>query len=191
MLSCAPAEYPVSVPNVSSLNSGVPQGSPEKPLNFKPVSRPSKVMKIGPKATQKPQKSTLKSSEFQLLWKIDNCNPSHTKCLFLKPQTPRFRPQNHLKNWPGNKHEKRHLFWSKVPEKLSKWCPEIHPKSIKIQAWTPRPPFLSPQVPLDRPMVPGCQSGGTRHAKWQVLDTKSDHIHLQNQIYLQKEWPGN
>ena len=47
--------------------SGVSLGSPEKSLSFKLVSRPSKVMKIGTKATQKPQKSTLKSSEFQPL----------------------------------------------------------------------------------------------------------------------------
>ena len=46
---------------------GVPKGSHEKSSNFKPVSKASKVIKIGPKATQKHQKWTLKTTEFQLL----------------------------------------------------------------------------------------------------------------------------
>ena len=46
---------------------GVPQGSHENSSNFKPVSRASKVMKIGPKATPKHQKLTLETTEFQLL----------------------------------------------------------------------------------------------------------------------------
>ena len=46
---------------------GLPQGSPEKSSNSKPVSRASKVMKIGPKATQNHKKLMRKSTEFQLL----------------------------------------------------------------------------------------------------------------------------
>ena len=42
-----------------------------------------------------------------------------------------------LKQIPGNKQEKnmekkQQLCWPNVPEKLPKWGPEIHPKSIKI-----------------------------------------------------------
>ena len=154
MLSCAPGERPITLQNVHCLNSGVPPGNPENLSIFKPVSRATKAMKIGPKATQKQHNLTLKTTEFQLLWKNGFCNPSHTKCLFFEHQTSRFRPQNLLEKWPGNKHEKRHQFWFKVPEKLSKWGPEIHPKSIKIQVWTPRCPLVSSQLSLDRPMVP-------------------------------------
>ena len=45
----------------------------------------SKIIKSDPMATQKHQKCALKSLEFQLLWKVGFCNPSHTKCLVLNP----------------------------------------------------------------------------------------------------------
>ena len=47
--------------------------------------------------------------------------------------------------------------------------------------------FLEPPgAPGSSHGPPGCQSGGTRHAKWLVLDTKSDDICFQNQSYLKK-----
>jgi hypothetical protein len=57
----------VTTQQAYTLDPGLPQGSHENSSNFKPVSRASKVMKIGPKATQKHQKWTLKTTEFQLL----------------------------------------------------------------------------------------------------------------------------
>ena len=132
----------------------MPKGSHEKSSNFKPASRAPKVMNMRPKATQNHNKLTLKSTEFQLLCKVGFCNPSHTKCLFLEPQTSRFRSPNRQKNDLETSMNKRQLFSSKVPKKLSKQGPEIDLKSIKTQAWTPRSPFLCSKVPLDRPKVP-------------------------------------
>ena len=57
----------VTLHGAYTLDPGLPQGSHENSSNFKPVSRASKVMKIGPKATKKHQKLTLKTTEFQLL----------------------------------------------------------------------------------------------------------------------------
>jgi hypothetical protein len=118
-----------------------------------------------PLNTHNHQKKALKSSEFQLLWKVGFCNPCHTKGLFFEPQTSRFSSQDHQKKWPGNKHAKRHLFLYKVPKKLSKWAPEIDPKSANIQVLTPRSLFLCSQVLLESQGPPGCQSGGRRLAK--------------------------
>ncbi len=41
-----------------------------------------------------------------------------------------------------------------MPEQLSKWGPEIYPKSIKIKVWTPRCPLAYSHVPWIAPMVP-------------------------------------
>ena len=49
--STAPGKRDFSVPDVHVLNSGVPPGNSENLLIFKPVSRATKAMKIGPKAT--------------------------------------------------------------------------------------------------------------------------------------------
>ena len=70
MLSCAPGERPVTFQNVHCLNSGVPPGNPENLSIFKPVSRATKAMKIGPKATQNHEKMTLESQEIQFLRKL-------------------------------------------------------------------------------------------------------------------------
>ena len=63
----AALDRPVTLQQAGALDLGLPQGSHENSSNFKPVSRASKVMKIGPKATQKHQKWTLETTEFQLL----------------------------------------------------------------------------------------------------------------------------
>ena len=60
-------------------------------------------------------------------------------------------------------------------------------KSDKNPSLDPKVSFLEPPgAPGSSHGPPGCQSGGTRHAKWLVLDTKSDNIRLQNQSYLKK-----
>ena len=78
---------------------------------------------------------------------------SHQMLVFQAPDD-QIHHRKTQKKEPGNKHEKRHLFWSKVQEKLSKWGPKMHPKSIKIKALTPGCPFVYPQVSLDRPRGP-------------------------------------
>ena len=52
----------------------------------------SKVIQSCPKVTKTHQYWTQDSTEFQHLRKIGFCNTFHTKCLFLEPQTSRFRP---------------------------------------------------------------------------------------------------
>ena len=53
---------------------------------------------------------------------------------------------------------KKHKFCSKVPEKLSKWGPEINLKSIKIRLWIPGCPFCCsyglPGLPQGAKVVP-------------------------------------
>ena len=55
----------------------------------------------------------------------------------------------------------------------------MHPKSIKIKAWTPGCRFVYPQVSLDRPHGP--QGAKWRHQACQMtgLGTKSEHVRLQ------------
>ena len=56
----------VTLTNVR-LNSGAPLGNPENLSIFEPVSKATKAMKIGPKATQNHEKMTLESQEIQFL----------------------------------------------------------------------------------------------------------------------------
>ena len=53
--------------DVRCLNSGVPPGNPEQPSIFKPGSKATKAMEIGPKATPNHEESTLESQEIQFL----------------------------------------------------------------------------------------------------------------------------
>ncbi len=61
----------------------------------------------------------------------------------------------------------------KLPQRESQQGPQIHPKSIKIQVWTPRCPMEWPQYPLyhenDAPGyqngTPGCQNRASRPPK--------------------------
>ena len=60
------------------------------------------------------------------------------------------------------------------------------------QCLDPKVSFLVlPGVPGSSHGPPGCQSGGTRPATWQVSGTKSDRIRVQNDNYGLKKWPGN
>ena len=95
---------------------------------------------------------TNKSTEFQLLWKAGFCNPSNPKCLFLKPQTSRFRHTNHQKKRPGNKHETKTHILVQCTKQTFKMGSQSRTKTKKN--WTPGSPFLCSQVPLDRPMFP-------------------------------------
>ena len=131
-----------------------PSGQPWKSINFQASLQGNKGHENWSQGHPKSWKNDLGITRNPISAKVDFCNTFHAKCLFLQSRTPRFRSQNHSNNWPGSKHEKRHLFWSKVPEKLSKWGPEIHPKSIKIKVWTPRRPSCIPRSPWIAPMVP-------------------------------------
>ena len=130
-------------------------------ISQEPISWASKIMKTVPNDTHNHQKWNLKSSEFQLLWRVGFCDPSHTKCLFSKPQTSRFSSKDRQKEWPGNKHGKKHIFLWKVAKQLSKWAPEIGPGS------------------------PGRQSEATTHSKWQVCVPRMPRSACNNAKKLQ------
>ena len=70
--------------------------------------------------------------------------------------------------------------------------PEILPKSIEIQAWTPKVSFRvlpSPPASLDGP--PRCQIRCNEHAKWHVLGTKFDNIRAPIHRELKNTWRRN
>ena len=77
--------------------SGMTPETYENSSIFEPVSKATKAMKIGPKATQNHEKSTLESQEIQYL-------PCHMHV--FQSQTPKFRPKNQQKKQPGNRYEK-------------------------------------------------------------------------------------
>ena len=84
---------PVTFPDVRSLNSGVPPGTPENPSIFKPVSRATKAMKIGSKATQNHENLTLESQEIQFLRKLIFAIPSMPNACFCNPRHPNSDPK--------------------------------------------------------------------------------------------------
>ena len=56
---------------------------------FEPVSKAAKAMKIGPKATQNHEKSTLESQEIQFLRKLIFAIPSMPNACFSNPRHPK------------------------------------------------------------------------------------------------------
>ena len=83
----------VTFPDVHCLSSGVPPGTPENPSIFKPVSRATKAMKIGPKATQNHENLTLESQEIQFLRKLIFAIPSMPNACFCNPGHPNSDPK--------------------------------------------------------------------------------------------------
>ena len=96
------------------------------------------------------------------MWKASFCNTSNTKCLILEPQTSRIRPENLQKTWPANRHAKKHNCCAKVDQKRPNGGSEILPKSIEIQAWTPKISFrVLPSPPASRDGPQGAKLGAT------------------------------
>ena len=77
---------------------GHPQNHPEKSSNFKPVSRATKVMKIGSKATTNHEKWTLESWEIQLLRMSIFAIPPLPNARFFNPRHPDSNPKIIRKN---------------------------------------------------------------------------------------------
>ena len=96
--STASWKQPVTLTDVHCLNSGVPPGNPENLSIFKPVSRATKAMKIGPKATQNHEKMTLESQEIQFLRKLIFAIPSMPNACFCKPRHPHLDPKTNRKS---------------------------------------------------------------------------------------------
>ena len=153
IIGLGPGNHPVTTTRPCCLSPGVPEGRPEKSLIFKPVSTTSKVRKNALKGTKKHQNLTLKTSESDFCEKLVFATPLTPNACVWNPGRPDSNPKIvKKKTWKQA--------WTKTPifvqgcQKASKWDPEIDRKSIKIQAWTPRSPFLCFQVSLDRPMAP-------------------------------------
>ena len=75
---------------------GWPQNHHENSSIFEPVSKATKAMKIGPKATQNHEKSTLESREIQFLRKLIFAIPPMQNACFPIPDT-KFRPKHQQK----------------------------------------------------------------------------------------------
>ena len=96
--STASWNKPVTLTDVRCLNSGVPPGNPENLLIFKPVSRATKAMKIGPKATQNHEKMTLESQEIQFLRKLIFAILSMPNACFSNPRHRNLDPKTNRKS---------------------------------------------------------------------------------------------
>ena len=147
-----------------------PRDNHEKSPDWEFISKAPKVMKTQPKATKKHEK-----------WHWNQHNPDICdKLVFAHPLTPNpcfpssTRPdssQKIIKKEPGKKHGKNHLCCSKVPEKLSKWGPEIHIKSMRIRLWIPGCPFY---CSYSLPGLPQCAKVGFQGAKMEPLSLPTD-----------------
>ena len=73
--------------------SGMTPKSHENSSIFEPVSKATKAMKIGPKATQNHEKSTLESQEIQFLRKLIFAIPSMPNACFSNPRHPNLAPK--------------------------------------------------------------------------------------------------
>ncbi len=120
--------------------------------------------------------------------------PTSVKCWFLQPilfqmlvfgapdvqiQTPNSLKQNALET---TMHEDTY-FCPRCPKSFQNGS-QNRPKIYKHPSLDPKVSFLVlPGVPGSSHGPPGCQSGGTRPAKWHVLGTKSDRIRVQNHSY--------
>jgi hypothetical protein len=168
----APWNGTVTLTDVRVLNSGVPPGNPENPSIFKPVSRATKAMKIGPKATQNHENLTLESQEIQLLRKLIFSIPSMPNACFCNPGHPNSDPKIIRKSNLEIDMNKS-CFLVKNIKKTLKIVPLNQQKIDRIQAWTSQGPSLCPPMSQDRPRIvlgssqgtPGRQSRGTKHAK--------------------------
>ena len=93
-----------------------PSGNPENLSVFKPVSRTTKTVKIGPKATQNHEKMTLESQEIQFLRKLIFAIPSMPNACFSNPRHQNLDPKTNRKKQPGNRYEKIFVWVQKYPK---------------------------------------------------------------------------
>ena len=107
--------------------SGVTLESYENSSIFELVSKATKAMKIGPKATQNHEKSTLESQEIQFLRKSIFAIPSMPNACFCNPRHPNSDPKIIRKNNLKINMNKSYILVQKNP----KSCQNRSPKSTK------------------------------------------------------------
>ena len=89
-LLLGPGNHPIYLPPERSRDLGWPHNHPS---NFKPVSRATKVMKIGPKATKNHEKLTVESWEIQFVQKLIFAIPPLPNAWFSNPRHPDSNPK--------------------------------------------------------------------------------------------------
>lgn len=148
------------------------QDNHNKPLNFKLVSKEPQVIKLGPKATKKHQRITLKSTETLHLRKVGFCTILHQRLVFQSPHDQiQTRKTFNKKN--GNITAKDINFAPNCWKSFSEWNPQIHPKSLKIRLRTPRCYFCCsfglpgcPQAANIAPQGPKAAASGLPNRKF-------------------------
>ena len=118
----------------------------------------------------------------------EKCVAAHFSCQMLA-----FETLGIDKKWHGNLHEKAHIRPSRIQNAK---------KTLNVVSWNP--PQINKNLRhivsflvLPSPGTPGspncrsrCQSGGTRPAKWLVLNSKNSNLHIQCGSY-QTKWHEN
>ena len=113
IIGVGPGKHYVTTSRPYCLCPGLPEDSPEEPSNFRKTV-PSRNC---PKATNKHNKLTLESLDFQLLRKVGSCNHSQAKCLIFVPKinkSPSLDPKmsfSALPGAPGSPHGPRVSKW--------------------------------------------------------------------------------
>ena len=113
------------------------------------------------KATQKSCKIDPGIIRNPLHAKVDFCNTSITKGLFLQSQTPKFPLKNHQNKQLGNRYDKISFFFVQKYSKAPKMVPLNQQEIDKIQAWTSQDPSVCPPMSQDRPRInlrSGCKN---------------------------------
>ena len=158
-------KHPIALNPIGTQDLGSPQKHHETWSIFESISKATKTVQIGPKATQNHQKRTLESSEIQFLRKLICAITPLPNACFCNPNHPISDPKIIRKN----NLEINMDFLSKRIQKSLKMAPPNHQQIDKIRAWTSQSPSLCPPMSQDRPkIVPGSprtQSRGTKHAK--------------------------
>ena len=91
-------KMPIALNPQGAQDLGWPQNHHENSSIFEPVSKATKAMTIGPKATQNCEKSTLESQEIQFLRKLIFAIPSMPNACFSNPRHPNLDPKTNRKN---------------------------------------------------------------------------------------------
>ena len=163
LLDCllSPKKERIALNPLGAQDLGWPQNHHENSSIFEAVSKATKAMKSGPKATQNHEKSTLESQEIQFLRKLIFAISSMPNACFSNPGHPNLDSKATEKaTWKNMKNN--FFFDSKIPQKAFRMGPQNHQKINKIQAWTTRGPSLCPPMSQDRPRI---VSGSSRTPK--------------------------
>ena len=101
--------------------------------------------------------------------KFHFCNISHAKCLVFQSQTSRFKSKKASEKETWKQASQNTLFLIQSPKKLSKGVRKSSQKQWKS---VPGPQIkvsflVLPSVPASSHDLPGRQSGGPKHPKWQ------------------------